>query len=149
MSELPPTEKWEYILRSELRDLPPPTPELLFCPGRKFRADWGWITPRRVLVEIDGGQHLADGGRHNQDSDREKLNLAAALGFTVIRLTPGLLKDSTWVAQLIRAAVLGTDPPLTCRVVKQQVRKRRVKAKEKRADWERFCESGKPGGLFR
>jgi very-short-patch-repair endonuclease len=40
-----------------------------------------------VAVEIDGGQWVAGGGRHNRDSDREKLNHAAADGWRVLRFS--------------------------------------------------------------
>jgi len=40
-----------------------------------------------VAVEIDGGQWVAGGGRHNRDSDREKLNHAAANGWRVLRFS--------------------------------------------------------------
>jgi very-short-patch-repair endonuclease len=58
---------------------PAPVAEYRFDPVRKWRFDWAF--PRdRVAVEFDGGQWVIAGGRHNRDSDREKLNHAAAHG---------------------------------------------------------------------
>lgn len=70
---------------------------------RKFRFDFAW--PRTegggLAVEVDGGQHIVRkskdgtrvsvGGRHNTDTDREKLNLAAELGWVVLRYSPKML----------------------------------------------------------
>jgi very-short-patch-repair endonuclease len=53
--------------------------EVKFCESRRFRCDFA--DPHKKLgVECDGGQWLANGGRHNRDSDREKLNIAAPFG---------------------------------------------------------------------
>ena len=72
-----------YIARSSL---PRPCREYLFAPGRKYRADFAW-PPQRLLVEVDGGQYKTGGGRHNTDADRDKLNLAAILGYRVLRFS--------------------------------------------------------------
>lgn len=71
-------------------DLPAPQTELCFHPTRKWRFDVAY--PGQVAVEIDGGQWKANGGRHNRDSDREKLNEAAALGWRVLRFSTQQLK---------------------------------------------------------
>lgn len=57
--------------------------------GRKHRFDLAW--PDRMLaLEIDGGVWV--GGRHNRGQgfikDQEKSNLAALLGWRVLRCTP-------------------------------------------------------------
>lgn len=41
---------------------------------------------------MDGGQYTKFGGRHSSDKDREKLNIAASLGWLVFRFSPGQLK---------------------------------------------------------
>jgi very-short-patch-repair endonuclease len=67
-------------------DLPTPNTEWLFMAKRRFRFDLAW-PQRMIAVEFDGGQWVAHGGRHNRDSDRDKLNLAAALGWRVLRFS--------------------------------------------------------------
>jgi hypothetical protein len=67
--------------------------EYRFHPARMWRSDYR-ITNRlrngqEVLIEIDGGIWLGKGhtgGKHYQ-SDIDKLNAAAALGFTVFRFS--------------------------------------------------------------
>ena len=41
----------------------------------------------KIALECDGGQFKTGGGRHNSDSDREKLNNAALLGWRVVRFS--------------------------------------------------------------
>lgn len=79
--------------------------EYKIVPERKFRADFAH-PGSRVLIEVDGGQWAARGGRHNQDSDREKLNLAAVGGWRVLRFSSEMLaSDPFGVIETIRAAV--------------------------------------------
>lgn len=47
-----------------------------------------------IAVEIDGGQWKSHGGRHNTDEDREKINMAVALGWRVLRFSGSMLKDN-------------------------------------------------------
>ncbi len=61
------------------------------CIKRKHRFDFAFID-QKVSVEVDGGQWVAKGGRHNRDSDREKLNLAASLGWRVFRFSVQMLE---------------------------------------------------------
>ena len=61
-------------------------PEYMFHPTRRWRFDFAWPDVR-VAVEFDGGQWVMLGGRHNRDSDRDKLNHAAALGWRVLRFS--------------------------------------------------------------
>jgi len=78
---------FDLMLRAN-PDIPEPVKEYRFHPTRKWRFDYAWITPSyRVAVEIDGGQWVAGGGRHNRDSDREKLNHAAVNGWRVQRFS--------------------------------------------------------------
>lgn len=57
-----------------------------FAPPRRWRFDFAW-PEYKVAVEIDGGQWKTGGGRHNRDSDREKMNAAAALWWCVLRFS--------------------------------------------------------------
>lgn len=74
---------------------PPLQTEVVFCPGRKWRADF--LHPEtRTLIELEGG--VFSGGRHTRGrgfvADCEKYLEAWHLGFTVIRLTaPQLRKE--------------------------------------------------------
>jgi very-short-patch-repair endonuclease len=62
--------------------------EYRFAPPRRWRFDWAWIrTARPLAVEIDGGRFAPGGGYHAGDSDREKLNAAAILGWVVLRFS--------------------------------------------------------------
>lgn len=81
----------ERAFDTQLRRLAPALAESAeeehrFHPSRRWRFDFAW-PDARVAVEIDGGQWARGGGRHNRDSDREKLNEAAALGWRVLRFS--------------------------------------------------------------
>ena len=62
--------------------------ELVFHPGRRWRADFAHI-PSRTLIEIEGGIWIH--GRHNRSegflADIEKYFEAALAGWTVFRLS--------------------------------------------------------------
>jgi len=60
--------------------------------GRRHRFDFAF-TRRKLAIEVDGGQHLRGGGRHNTDTDRQKLNIAAMLGWRVMRFSPEMLTN--------------------------------------------------------
>ena len=79
---------------------------------KRWRADFmvgqnfAWPVRGRFLVECDGGSWV--GGRHvtgtGFESDLEKLNAAALLGFRVLRFTPSMIADGRALA-VIRAAL--------------------------------------------
>lgn len=71
---------------------PDPHKEYRFIPSRKFRADFAW-PKQKIIVEVDGGQWQAHGGRHAHDADKEKLNLAAENGWRVLRYSPEMLES--------------------------------------------------------
>lgn len=85
---------WRMLAPAELRDLSW-VPEYRFAQalGRRYRFDYA-LPAAKVAVEVDGGQWAAGGGRHAKDGDREKLNLAASLGWCVFRFSPRML-DAT------------------------------------------------------
>lgn len=69
--------------------------QLKFHPKRKWRLDFAWQT-QKVAVEIDGGQWCPNGGRHNRDSDRDKINNAVLLGWLVFRFSTQQIKDDPY-----------------------------------------------------
>ena len=84
-----------------------PTPEVVFCPGRRWRFDWSWAKDR-LAVEVDGGQWLPGGGRHGGDKDREKMNKAAALGWRVMHFSrKQLVDDPLGVVEIVKEALGG------------------------------------------
>lgn len=102
-------QKFDYYLRiyQNSTDTPLPTPkeEHRFHPTRKWRFDRAWPA-YLVAVEIDGGQWLKRGGRHNTDKDRWKLNEAAALGWRVLRFSGTMLDKNPFRCMgLIKAAL--------------------------------------------
>lgn len=61
--------------------------------GRRHRFDFAFPV-KKIAVEIEGNAwHTPGGGRHMQDSDLEKYNLAASFGWRVFRFSPGMLKN--------------------------------------------------------
>lgn len=67
--------------------------EFRFAPPRRWRFDFAW--PRHLIAcEIDGA--VWTGGRHTSGvgftRDCEKLSIAAAMGWRVIRATTGQVK---------------------------------------------------------
>jgi len=77
--------------------------------GRDYRFDWCW-PDRLVAVEVDGGQNAPRGGRHASDEDRAKLNLAASLGWRVLRFSPKQLETDPYACVLIVARALAFTP---------------------------------------
>lgn len=90
-------------------DLPPCIREYhFFAPWRGWRFDFAFPVARDCLiaVEIDGGQFMTGGGRHNTDADREKLNTAAALGWRVLRFSGTQIRsDPAACIALVRRAL--------------------------------------------
>jgi hypothetical protein len=87
------------------RDIPPPQRETRFHPTRLWRFDLAWPAVR-LACEVDGGQFMAGGGRHNTDADREKINHAAALGWRVLRFSPQqIAADPDGCVALLRRAL--------------------------------------------
>jgi very-short-patch-repair endonuclease len=90
VKELSPGEE-AFALHCRAEKLTPER-EYPFCPGRKWRADFAFIS-ERVLVEIEGGTWSL--GRHTRGSgfeaDLEKYNTAAILGWRVLRFTTNMV----------------------------------------------------------
>ena len=101
----------EDYLYSQIRII---DPELLvglkrqyrFCEGnykkRKFKFDFCY-PELKIAIEVDGGQWQAGGGKHNTDEDYEKLNIATAHGYLLVRFkTKMVRKDSVGCVMRIR-----------------------------------------------
>jgi len=94
------------ILLAELRSagLPQPTAEHHFHPMRRWRLDYAWAD-RLVAVEIHGGVYI--GGRHVRgvgfERDREKMNSAQILGWTVLEYSTGQVLSGLAITQLREA----------------------------------------------
>jgi hypothetical protein len=84
--------------------IPLPVSEFRFCKTRRFRMDYCWVR-EMVGLEIDGGIWMKSPGRHTRGSgwmrDSKKLNLAASMGYRMLRCTPKQLCDLQTIA-LIR-----------------------------------------------
>lgn len=87
--------------------LPSPEREYRFHPAKRWRFDFAWPA-LRLAVEIDGGIHA--GGRHVRGAgfvaDCHKLNCAALLDWTVLRLTPCMIKSGEGIAYLEQGLAL-------------------------------------------
>ena len=99
-----------YYWRLLAQDYPMPTAEYNFDKkiGRKHRFDFCWVDAM-VAVEINGNAwHTKGGGRHGQDADLEKMNLAVVMGYRVFQLSPAMLKKDAerWI-DLIKDAISG------------------------------------------
>lgn len=83
--------------------------EYYFAKPRLWRFDWAWVRSIAPLaVEIDGGRWAPGGGRHAGDEDREKLNVAAILGWRVLRFSPQQVeREPERVVQVIVMAYQG------------------------------------------
>lgn len=66
--------------------------ELQFCDSRKWRFDYA-IPDKKIAIEVEGGAWI--NGRHNRAQgfikDMEKYNMAAAMGWRLLRATPQTL----------------------------------------------------------
>lgn len=84
--------------------LPPPVREFRFHPTRRWRYDFAFVE-NKVAVEVDGGVWVQ--GRHTRPSgfieDMHKLNEAAILGWTVIRVTGEMIRKGEALKLIERA----------------------------------------------
>ena len=92
------------------RKMPTPELEYRFHPVRKFRLDYAW--PDHLLgLEVDGGIWV--GGAHGRGTgitrDQEKTNLAAGLGWRILRCTPAKLMADETLEHITRALEWRTE----------------------------------------
>ncbi len=85
-------DQFDLMLRALSPMTPTPEKEYRFYARRKWRFDRAW-PGKMVAVEIEGGVY--SGGRHTRgkgfEDDCEKYNMAASLGWCVIRITAGMM----------------------------------------------------------
>lgn len=100
---------WELLAPDDAKREVLWTPEHQFAEPRRWRFDFAAID-QRIACEVDGGSFASRGGRHATDSDRDKLNQAAAMGWRVFRFSPQMLTDNPHrcVSQVLQA--LGYAP---------------------------------------
>ena len=102
MSDLEETMAWHL----KAAGLPEPVREYRFAApiGRAWRFDFAW-PDRKVALEVEGGTWV--NGAHNRgahfESDAEKYNSAALLGWTVLRVTAAMVNDGRALALVERA----------------------------------------------
>lgn len=99
---------FDLAWRALMPDMPEPEHEHKFATARKWHFDRAWVA-QRVAVEVDGGQWVKNGGRHNRDADRVKLNEAAGMGWLVFRFSHEMLS---------------VNPTLCCEQVKRALTER-------------------------
>lgn len=81
-----------FYLKALAPGLEAPEREYKFHDWRRWRFDLAW-PDHKIAVEIDGGQWSPNGGRHNRDSDREKINEAVKMGWRVFRFSTQQVKN--------------------------------------------------------
>ncbi len=90
ISGLSPSQRARlFVIACVGEGIPCPATEVKFHPTRKFRFDFCW-KERKLALEVDGG--IWTHGRHTRGAgwlkDTEKLNLAASMGYRLLRCTP-------------------------------------------------------------
>ena len=95
----------KFALFWRILDGPDLDTEFRFDTDRRWRADFAHVESR-TLIEIEGGLHIAGGGRHNRSAgfiaDAEKYFAAFLAGWSVVRLTSAQITAPN-VEQLIVA----------------------------------------------
>lgn len=85
--------------------LPAPATELRFAPPRRWRFDFAWPA-YKLACEVEGA--IWTRGRHSRgagmEKDMEKYNAAALQGWTVLRVSTGMVKDGR-ALQAVEAAL--------------------------------------------
>lgn len=98
------------------RGHPLPVREYRFAaPARQWRLDGAYVAPK-IAIEIEGGIWID--GRHTRgagyENDCEKYNLAAVLGWLVLRFTMDMVSDGralTYMERALRVRGAPTEEP--------------------------------------
>lgn len=112
-----PHISWNKVLLEQIRlsNLPEPMHEYRFHANRHWRFDFCWKTPGvLVACEVEGGIWMqtvtgrSKGHAHPKrfEGDCEKYNEAALYGWTVIRVTPEMIRDGRAIDWLERALLV-------------------------------------------
>lgn len=127
-------EKTDYIakLAFQIRavGLPEPIREYRFYPKRGWRADFAFPN-QKLLVEYEGGIFVR-AQRNGQDygwhqsvgrmlGDMEKYNMAALMGFRVLRYTAKQVKSGEAVKQIEAALKGGIQIPMQKEMMEQVI----------------------------
>lgn len=79
-----------------------PKREFTFCPGRRWRFDFSF-PDQMIAVELEGG--IWTNGRHTRGAgvlgDMEKYNMAAKMGWMVLRFDGGAVKRGEAIAFVV------------------------------------------------
>jgi hypothetical protein len=105
---------WNKVLLEQIRlsGLPEPVLEYTFHANRQWRFDFCWrLDGNLVACEVEGGIWMqtetgrSKGHAHPErfESDCEKYNEAALYGWTIIRVTPAMIRDGRAIDWLERA----------------------------------------------
>lgn len=100
--------KSELLQQLAILGISPPESEFRFC-ERKWRFDWAY--PEKLLaIEYQGGAYYKGMGHQTTagfTKDCLKFSTAASLGWRIILVTAGMVRDGS-AAQLIEKALKGT-----------------------------------------
>lgn len=94
----------ELLFQIKVARLPVPREQHLWHPTINYRADL-LFERERLIVEVDGGVYLRH-GHHNSgkgyEYDRRRDAEALTLGYAVLRVTPGMVKDGSAIEYVER-----------------------------------------------
>jgi very-short-patch-repair endonuclease len=104
----------ELAFQIRAAGLPKPVREYVFCPWRKYRADFCW-PEEKLIVELNGGLfsknkgwHLSVGGYLD---DIAKNNLACLMGFRLLTYTAKEVKSGIALSEIECALAGGLKLP--------------------------------------
>lgn len=101
-------EELELTLLTQCRflKLPEPVRQLKFHPTRDWAVDLAW-PDHMVAAEVEGGQWLPGGGRHQRGAglaaDAVKYNELSLQGWLLVRCTTSMVNDGSGVRFIERA----------------------------------------------
>jgi hypothetical protein len=109
-----PLINWNKVLLEQIRlaELPEPLQEYVFHANRNWRFDFCWREGGLLVAcEVEGGIWMqtetgrSKGHAHPErfEQDCEKYNEAALYGWTLIRVTPVMIRDGRAIDWLDRA----------------------------------------------
>lgn len=80
--------------------------EVEWHPKRRWRSDFFW-PEERLIVEVEGGQSVVGGGRHQRsggfEEDAKKYNEASIMGFALLRFTTRMVTRGEALEAIERA----------------------------------------------